>query len=443
MSTLPEIILARGAQTERRFSVPAAGLRLGRSSQCGIFVSDPALSRNHCLFEARDGAIWVTDLASANGTVVNGEPLGADSRELKPGDAVSAGDVLLVVVEPGAPLPAVYAAPQTPVPEAATVDLGLGQSAPERTSSSGLRFALWGVALAVVAAAACLIVLDDSSSASGGRPAPLANAADAHPVLHSLTYEKVEANGEGIYRFALTLDGKGELFVAVDDVPKENRHLKKSVTLSKEARDRLEKLLDSDELYRLDPEYTGVPLKNGALDSFSLRVVRGTRVFSVSVENAQEPEAFRRVREQLETFSKNELGIWAIQFSADKLLEKSAEARQLGDRKWEERAVEYGNLAAALAAYSEAVFYLETLNPKPQDYGALVKRREEVAEELDKRYRDQRFLADRAINLGDWSTARRELRILCDLIPDDRDARHVEAANKLLDVESRLKKGGK
>ena len=95
--------------------------------------------------------------------------------------------------------------------------------------------------------------------------------------------------------------------------------------------------------------------------------------------------------------------------------------------------------AAALEAYNEAIFYLETVNPKPADYGELVNRRQQVSAELDKRYRDQRFLADRAINLQDWATAQRELRILCEIVPNAKDPRHAEDSAKLLDVESRMK----
>ncbi len=235
----------------------------------------------------------------------------------------------------------------------------------------------------------------------------------------------------------------GVLSVEIDDVPKENRHVKKSQQLSTNALEELSRILSESELYALDREYTGVPLRAGTLKSFSLRVVRGSRVFSTIIENTQEPAVFKSVRERLETFSKNELGIWAIQFSADKLLEMSAESRRTGDAKWDERDVQYGNLSAALAAYREAVFYLETVNPKPEDYGALVAQRDKVAAELEKRYRDQRFLADRAINLGDWTTAQRELRILCELVPDAKDPRHAEASAKLLDVEGRIKKGVK
>ena len=36
-----------------------------------------------------------------------------------------------------------------------------------------------------------------------------------------------------------------------------------------------------------------------------------------------------------------------------------------------------------------------------------------------------------------------ELRVLCEMVPDKKDARHAEASGKLLDVENRMKKGVK
>ena len=438
MSTTPEILVADGPLKGCRYSVSTTGLRLGRSSTCEISLKDPALSRNHCLFEVRNGTLWVTDLASANGTAVNGRMLGADSCELRPGDSVTVGETTLAVVKPGADLPPDFTADAA----GGRVDLGFGAAAPEAGAvrSPARRFLLWAVAALAVVAAATLILT--SGTGASVEPAPQ-EVPEERPVLRALAFEKVEADAAGIYRYALEMDGAGVMTVQIDDVPKENRHVRKSAQLSPDALARLDKILSSEDLYRLDREYTGVPLQAGTLRSFSLRVIRGARVFTTSVENTLEPDAFREVRTQLETFSKNELGMWAIQFSAEKLLEMSAESRRAGDAKWNERDVQYGNLSAALAAYSEAIFYLDTVNPKPADYGALVNRKEEVAKELDRRYRDQRFLADKAINLADWKTAQRELRVLCDLVPDAKDPRHAEASAKLLDVEARIKKGDK
>ena len=438
-----EILVTVGPLRGRRFAVTERGLRLGRSSTCEIAMPDPALSRNHCLFELRDGDLWVTDLASANGTVVNGVALGADSRRLAVGDVVSAGDSSLVIVGAGEPAPAQRQPGAAGTADASALDLGLGE---EREAEAAApvppkRILLWVAAVVAVVGAAALI-LSGGKDGADAEPAVQALAPE-RPVLHAFRFEKVEAGPKGIYRYALKLDAARTLSVEIDDVPKENRHVRKSAALSTNALEELDRILSAQDLSALDPEYTGVPLEAGTLKSFALTVVRGGRVFATAVENTQEPPAFRAVRERLETFSKNELGIWAIQFPAEKLVEMSAESRRAGDAKWEERDVQHGNLAAALAAYREAVFYLETVNPKPAGYGALVARRDEVARVLEARYRDQRFLADRAINLADWETARRELRILCELVPDVKDARHAEAAAKLLDVEGRLKKGGR
>ena len=48
---IPEILVVQGLLKGSRFTVPEIGLRLGRSSTCEISIPDPALSRNHCLFE--------------------------------------------------------------------------------------------------------------------------------------------------------------------------------------------------------------------------------------------------------------------------------------------------------------------------------------------------------------------------------------------------------
>lgn len=437
----PCILVTGGPLFGHRFEVPPAGLRMGRSSSCEMAVQDPALSRNHCLFEMRDGALWVTDLASANGTMVNGALLGADSVELKVGDVVEAGETAMTVADArgeGA------AAGQAAVSAVAgtKVDLGLGhaeESGRVGGKSAPRRFVVWAAALLAVVGAAVVILSDGGRQRSETVAKPLPPKPRAR--LLALSFEKVEADKEGVYRYALSMDHAGVMTVEIDDVPRENRHVRKSSQLPSNAVERLNAILSAPELYKLSPEYAGVPLVAGTLKSFSLAVVRGDKVFSTSIENTPEPEEFRAVREQLETFSKNELGIWAIQFSAEKLVEMSAEKRREGDAKWEERDVQYGNIAAALAAYSEAVFYLDTVNPKPETYGALVNRQREVQAELDRRYRDQRFRADRAINLADWRTAEQELRILCQMVPDARDPRHAEAAGKLLDVEKRMKKG--
>ena len=117
----------------------------------------------------------------------------------------------------------------------------------------------------------------------------------------------------------------------------------------------------------------------------------------------------------------------------------SEELIAIGKAKWEDRDVQHGNLAGSVAAYKEAIFYLDTVDPKPDCIHAAREGLKTAKEELDKRYGDQRFVVDRAIKLGDWDLAQRELRVLMEMIPDRRDDRNREASAKLIDVEKRMK----
>jgi uncharacterized ubiquitin-like protein YukD len=65
-------------------------------------VDSPSVSRRHAQVLLRKGSYLVHDLKSTNGTRVNGEELGPDSRmELHHGDMVQFGDVELIFVWDG------------------------------------------------------------------------------------------------------------------------------------------------------------------------------------------------------------------------------------------------------------------------------------------------------------------------------------------------------
>ncbi len=440
MAKRPDLMVMSGTLSGRRFSVPDAGLRLGRASANDVHIPDEELSRSHCLFEA-DGVegLRVLDLASANGTFVNGEAVGADPRKLRLGDEIVVGATTLKVV-----------GEEAPVSAGGAVDLGL--SAPVTSSVDGaskggasarspLAGILWAVAVLASAIAIALVLMMPTSK----REAPVATPADAkHPQLTSLTYEKVEADATRIFRYSMTIDSGGVLRVVYDDVPEADRHVDKKTKLDERAKNRIRNILETRGWNELEDSYTGSSASDeNALKSWRIRTVRNGRVREVLVENVPEPEPFKLVREALETFSRNELGIWAMQYSREQLVELSAESERVGDAKWEERDVEYGNLSASVDAYREAIFYLETVNPKPPHYGDLKKRLDRSVAELETRYKDQRFLADKAINLQDWETAQRELRVLCDLVPNKNDPRHDEANAKLVDVANRMTKSSK
>ncbi|MCE9672467.1 FHA domain-containing protein [Myxococcus stipitatus] len=66
---------------------------VGRVPPAGIVLEDDSVSRKHAELEASGGAVYVRDLGSANGTLLNGEPLGADPVDLQPGDVLQFGVV--------------------------------------------------------------------------------------------------------------------------------------------------------------------------------------------------------------------------------------------------------------------------------------------------------------------------------------------------------------
>lgn len=432
MAKRPQLLVTNGELAGQTFAVGPGGLRLGRSSSNDIHISDGELSRNHCLFEAvgEDG-VRLTDLASANGTIVNGRLLGSEPADLNPGDLIEVGSTVLKVVGDDQDL---------------VVDLGLGASsgaepaegAAEARKRSPLMNVLWVVAVLVGLLAIGVVLFAPSPAPE---PAP-ESVKDETPELEEAWYERVDASQNGIFRYELAYTPDGQLRVTVDDVPGENRHLSKSEVLGEGARAELAAILDFKAIREIDREYIGVEPDPPALSSWTLKVVYSTRARTIRIVNMHEPEAFRAIREKLEAFSKNQLGVWALQYSRDKLISLAEDAVRLGRSKWEDRDVQHGNLFGAVMAFREALFYLETVNPKPECAEVARKGLDDSLAELGRRYADQRFKADRAINMGQWDTARRELSVLVEMVPDRTDDRNREATAKLVDVEKRLK-GGK
>lgn len=425
-----ELVVTNGVLAGRRFSVGDGGIRLGRASVNDIHVPDEELSRNHCLFEpAGDGGIRVTDLGSANGTYVNGAAVGADPVVLRLGDVVEVGKLVISVVG-DQPL------------GSNDVNLGLGDvdepAADRPRRRSATVNVLWAVAVLAAIAAGSVFVFGPPSVEETAGVSP---AAEPEPVVREFWYEKVEANSDGIFRFEASVRDDGQLRVTMDDT-KENRH---PVVAPKQLDERelavLDEILSFRTLREIDREFAGAEPESQSLASWRMKVVYSSRVRTVSIVNTQEPEAFQAVRERLEAYVQNVLGIHALQYSRDKLVALADEALGVGQAKWDERDVRHGNLADAIVAYKEAIFYFDTLDPKPD--GIVVARQGlEAAERLlGERFREQHFAADREIHTGNWIKARAALRIALELVPDRNDARNRETARRLVEVEKHMQKG--
>jgi predicted component of type VI protein secretion system len=86
-STVPLLLALDRAGSDR--------LLVGRHPACDVVVADPSVSRRHAQLTLRDGVWVLQDLASTNGTTVNGERVGRVT--LHTGDIVSLGNQALEI----------------------------------------------------------------------------------------------------------------------------------------------------------------------------------------------------------------------------------------------------------------------------------------------------------------------------------------------------------
>jgi pSer/pThr/pTyr-binding forkhead associated (FHA) protein len=64
-----------GSDQFRSIAITSLPCVLGRASGCQYRINHPMISRRHCALSFRDGQVWIEDLASLNGTRIDGEPV--------------------------------------------------------------------------------------------------------------------------------------------------------------------------------------------------------------------------------------------------------------------------------------------------------------------------------------------------------------------------------
>jgi hypothetical protein len=68
---------------------------IGRAGESDVHIPEPEISRRHALLWQEIGSVWVADLATANGTFVNGESA-SDPLAVAPGDVLGFGPASFV-----------------------------------------------------------------------------------------------------------------------------------------------------------------------------------------------------------------------------------------------------------------------------------------------------------------------------------------------------------
>jgi hypothetical protein len=75
--------------------VDGESLLVGRHPSCDVVLDEPSVSRRHAQLTRRDGAWMIRDLASTNGTLLNGNLVGRAT--LRAGDVVTLGNVAILL----------------------------------------------------------------------------------------------------------------------------------------------------------------------------------------------------------------------------------------------------------------------------------------------------------------------------------------------------------
>jgi pSer/pThr/pTyr-binding forkhead associated (FHA) protein len=116
------------------FQIKKDSCVIGRSAQCDVVITHDGMSRRHCMIEVRGGDIFVTDLGSSNGVLIEGQRIPVNTPvPYQTYLALSFGPVQSIVIdleESKADRPK----SETPSPTAATKKTDTGRFKIEKTN---------------------------------------------------------------------------------------------------------------------------------------------------------------------------------------------------------------------------------------------------------------------------------------------------------------------
>ena len=96
------VLMGPDAYVGKQFPLEKPEYILGRSADCAIQIDDRSVSRNHVRIQAVGSEVILSDMGSANKTVVNGTTLNAGAPfKLKNNDQIKVGNVIMKFLEKG------------------------------------------------------------------------------------------------------------------------------------------------------------------------------------------------------------------------------------------------------------------------------------------------------------------------------------------------------
>lgn len=92
-----KLVISHGAQKNRVIRLRSEETIIGRQKGCDVRIPSPEVSRRHCRLSFRDGSLTIEDLASANGSFLNGVAV-QDQETVSPGDQIQVGPIVFRVI---------------------------------------------------------------------------------------------------------------------------------------------------------------------------------------------------------------------------------------------------------------------------------------------------------------------------------------------------------
>ncbi len=106
------LVVASGVHQGKAIPIVGSQFLIGRDPVCQLRPASQAVSKQHCAVLIRDGKVYVRDMGSTNGTILNEVTLKEEEREVKPNDSLKVGPLDFTVrieatvpKEDGTPLP--------------------------------------------------------------------------------------------------------------------------------------------------------------------------------------------------------------------------------------------------------------------------------------------------------------------------------------------------
>jgi hypothetical protein len=252
-----------------------------------------------------------------------------------------------------------------------------------------------------------------------------------------IAYERVIAEDGNIFRYALRLDPDGTLSAEIHDLRNQrsiSREQKLEQATLKEFRDQLENRKES--FLKLEPAYTRPATDR--LNSSDMTLIFGREAKRVRTVNHPQPDAFSSMRELVEGFAGDQLGLETMNKPPDVLRAEAEDAWKNAQSLYAKREVKNDNLYQAIQKLREVKYLLQDIEPKPGYYDQALELEQAWFGELKGLVNDLVFEANRALKIGQKAQAAAYYRRILDTFPEKSNSLYIQAYNNLVRLEQEL-----